>query len=97
MSDYSKLLADGAMEVTQYVESHRNELSEEATQWERLVEEMKNAANISDVDSIESAIRAIARMIVDGFPLNVDFAPSFSRALTKMQNQARRQRAEKKL
>lgn len=85
MSMYAQHLNAAANEVLQYFASHKTDLQEREDIWIQLADAMENAATISDTIDAENAIRSIARVIVDEFPLDVDFAPSFSIALSGVQ------------
>lgn len=78
-NSYTELLSLAADEVRAFVEKKAS-LSPAACLWAGLANAMEAAAQVSD-EAAEGAIRAIARNIIDEFPIGQDFAPSFTKAL----------------
>ena len=91
---YSIYLDAGANEITEHLATHRDRLGNDAPYWERLADEMRNAAKLSNTIDAENAIHGIARLIIDEFPIDVDFAPSFGVAMKELQNAERQRRRE---
>jgi hypothetical protein len=80
MNIYSEKLNIGALEVLEYYEQNKSRLGTERP-WKNVAEQMQNASSLSVTALAEGAIRAIARLIVDEFPLDEAFCPSFNAAL----------------
>jgi hypothetical protein len=95
MTPYSRQLRDGAGEVVQYFRGREEQAGADPYWYDRLAEEMRQAAELGDESTAEGAIRGIARTIIDSFPLTDDFAPSFQAALLAVQHAERRRRRER--
>jgi hypothetical protein len=90
MNVYSEKLNHGASEVLEYYDRNKVKFNNEERRWLYLSRKMKEAALLKENTHAEKAIQAIARLVVDEFPLTEEFCPSFSAVLDAVQ------RAEKK-
>ena len=92
MTPYSHQLCDGADEVMRYFQQNQSHIEAELHPYERLADEMRRAADLENTAAVEASVHAIARWIVDDFPLTDDFAPSFRAALHAVQHAERRRK-----
>jgi len=75
----SELLQRAISEVRSYQSPSNSPLP--AAYFDSLVEHLQRTAALPPGNSLDRAIDALGRIIVDGYPLTSDFAPSIARVL----------------